>query len=161
MSLADIKNLLIPQIAQYTGTLIFGADQPGDKPNGSYATFKITSPYIKGVGQNNEYVHSTTTGEYQLTQENEYKFVISFTAYDLDEDISFDLAQQIYDWFAFFGQDWLYNNDMVIKDMAAVQNRDILILDGYERRNGFDVTLATTRILATEIDIIEHVEINQ
>jgi hypothetical protein len=160
MSLADLKNLLIPQIAVYCKAPIIGADQTGDKPSGAYATFKITSPYIKGIGQNNESISQSTNG-YQLTEVDNYKMVISFNAYDLDEDVSLDLAQKLYDWFAFHGADFLNKNNLVIKEQTGITNRDSIILDNYERRNGFDVTLGTTRELVKNIDIVEDVSINQ
>jgi hypothetical protein len=48
----------------------------------------------------------------------------------------------------------------VVSDITGIQNRDILLVDDYERRNGFDVTLKTIRTLEKQIDIIETVSNN-
>jgi hypothetical protein len=78
----------------------------------------------------------------------------------MDQDISFDLSQKIRDWFTFYGQDFMDSNNLVVSDITGIQNRDILLVDDYERRNGFDVTLKTIRTLEKQIDIIETVSNN-
>jgi hypothetical protein len=156
MSLADIKSLLIPEIKRFVGVPVVDADQNAPKPDGTHATFKITSSYLKATGKPNE----ETDQSGLLKSYDEYNFVISFSSYDLDQDISFDLSQKIRDWFTFYGQDFLDSNNLVVSDITGIQNRDILLVDDYERRNGFDVTLKTIRTLEKQIDIIETVSNN-
>ena len=155
MSIADIKNLLIPQIKTFVGVPVIAANQNAPKPDGTHASYKITSAYLKAPGQPNETVSSN-----KLTSDEEYKIVISFSSYDMDQDISFDLSQKIHDWFAFYGEEWLQSNNLVVSDITGIQNRDILLVDDYERRNGFDVTIKTVRTLEKQIDIIENVTNN-
>lgn len=158
-TIAAFKDLLIPVIKTFcNGISIIEADQKGDRPDGAHATFKITSPYIKGVGQAEEIGEFGETS-YQLRRVDPFKRVLSFTAYDMDEDISHELAQQIHDWFSYHGYDFLTINNIVVAEQSAVSNRDAFVIDGYERRNGFDVTLRMTREMIQEFEYIEHVDI--
>lgn len=157
MDIKTIRSALIPAINTFCGVPIIEADQEGKKPDGPHAAFKITSPYIKGVGQAEEIPIQTET-TYQLKRIESYKITISFTAFDKDLDGSLDLAQKIHDWFAFYGSDTLGANDIVVVNQTAVDNRDAFVIDGYERRNGFDVVLRVTRELVRDIDYIEHID---
>jgi hypothetical protein len=159
MSLADIKSLLIPEIKNFVGVPVIDADQNAPKPDGTHSTFKVTSPYLKAVGKPNEDIEFGRWDN-TLTSYEEYNFVLSFSTYDMDQDISFDLSQKIRDWFTFYGQDFMDSNNLVVSDITGIQNRDILLVDDYERRNGFDVTLKTIRTLEKQIDIIETVSNN-
>lgn len=154
MSIKNFKAMLIPAIKAFCNVPIIEADQSGDKPKGPHATFKITSPFIKGVGQAEQRAKFGQS-KYELSRVEDFKRVLSFTAYAMDEDESFDLAQQIHDWFEFYGYEFLNNKNVVVIEATAVQNRDVFLFDDYERRNGFDVTLRLTRELVQEAEYIE------
>jgi hypothetical protein len=157
-TIAAFKDMLIPAIKAFCNVPIIGADQLGDRPDGAHATFKITSPFIKGVGQSEEIGEFGETS-YQLRRIDPFKRVLSFTAYDLDEDVSHELAQQIHDWFSYHGYEFLTANNIVVAEQSAVSNRDAFVIDGYERRNGFDVTLRMTREIIKEIAYVEKVDV--
>lgn len=156
MDAKQTRSALIPTITTFCGVPIIAADQTGDKPDGPHATFKITSPYIKGVGQPEQTAIQGDTFKIQYAES--YKIIYSFTAYDFDDDASMDLAQKIHDWFAFFGSDHLDNNNIVVAEQSGVGNRDAFVVDGYERRNGFDVTLRVTRELINDSEYFTTVE---
>jgi hypothetical protein len=157
MSIAAFKNSLIPKIKAFANVPIIEAEQTGDKPDGPHVTFKITTPYGKDRGQAEER-GLALQDRFVMSRVESFKRIVSFTAYDLDNDASFDLAQAIHDWFDFYGYDQLRVLDFVVVDSTAVQNRDAFVLDGYERRNGFDVTLRLTREIQQEFDYIERVD---
>lgn len=154
MSIAAFKNALIPQIKAFCNVPIIEAEQKGPKPTGPHATFKITTPYLKGVGQAEETGQGNETS-YTLNRVEEFKRILSITAYDEDADASFELAQKIHDWFSFYGSDFLDANNMVVADQTAVANRDIFLIEDYERRNGFDITMRLTREINQDIEYIE------
>lgn len=156
MNLRDFKDTLIPAIKPFCGVPVIEADQDGDKPDEPHITFKVTSPYIKGVGQANE-----TYNETELSQEEEFKRILSFNAYAMDEDVSNELAQSVHDWFRFHGSDFLDANNIVVSDITDVQNRDVFLVDDYERRNGFDVTLRLSRALSKPMEYIEKAEVER
>lgn len=154
MNITLFKDSLIPELKTFCGVPIIKAEQKGPKPTGPHATFKVTSPYIKGVGQAEENGKETDTS-YQLNKVEQFKRVLSFSAYDLDDDVSMELAQKIHDWFDFYGYDFLSSKNIVVVEVANVQNRDVFLFDDYERRNGFDVTLRLTKELVQEFDYID------
>jgi hypothetical protein len=157
MNVTQLKNIIIPEIASFCDVPVIEADQIGERPSGPHATFKVTSPYLKDVGQAEQIMHQN--GEnLQLKHVESYKIVVSFTAYAMDSDTSFDLAQKIHDWFAFYGSDVLDSNDIVVVEQTAIQNRDVFLIDDYERRNGFDVTLRVTKEMVKNIDWFDKVE---
>lgn len=159
--IADFKNLLIPEIKAFCSAPIIEADQTGDKPTGGYATFKVTSPYGKDVGGDiPEEIGDDSQATYQLKLVESFKRVVSFTAYNMDPDASFDLAQTIHDWFKFYGYDFLDSNGWVVVSIADVTNRDAFIIEDYERRNGFDVTLRLSRELVREIQNIDQANLS-
>lgn len=158
MKIKDLKYAIIPAIAEYAGAPIIQADQNGPTPKGSHATYKLTTPYGKAVGQAEE----TTFVEddvVKIRRVDDYKTTISFTAYDFDDDVSLELAQKIYDWFAFAGLDKLQQIGVAVVEQFDIINRDAFVINEYERRNGFDVILRVPRELIKEIDWFEKANI--
>lgn len=159
MKITEIRDAVIPEIAAFCGKPIIMGDTIGDKPKGPHATYKITLPYGKGVGQAEETMEAASDGAY-VKRIEEYRSTFSFTAYAMDEDDSIELAQQIHDWFAFEGYAFLEGMGVVIADQTDVTNRDAFIVDDYERRNGFDVILKVMRTRKMEVDWFDKVQAN-
>ena len=159
MNIKQLKTAIIPPIKQFCKTLLIAGDQTGPRPNEPHATYKITTSYGKGVGQAEE-VEILEGETYKLRRTESYRTVISFTAYAMDEDISVDLAQSIYDWFAFAGLDVLQSAGVSVIEQTDVTNRDAFIINGYERRNGFDVILRVPRVTDKEIEWIDTVNLD-
>lgn len=144
MKITDFKNIVIPQLKAYTGFPIIKADQMGESPQTPHMTYKITLPYTKGVGQ-----PDLLLGE-NLTYKEAYQATVSFTAYAFDDDVSMELAQTAHDWFNFHGVQLLQENDVVVSELTEVQNRDAILLEEYERRNGFDCIMRLSRIVEVQ-----------
>ncbi|EEL78648.1 hypothetical protein bcere0028_57590 [Bacillus cereus AH1271] len=136
------------------------ADQMGERPKVPHATYKLTTPYGKAVGQAEE-TGVVINGEYKLQRLSDYKTTISFTAYAMDDDDSVELAQQIYDWFSFAGVDVLHSIGVAVADQTDVINRDAFVIEDYERRNGFDVILRVPRQQLKDIEWIEKAVITE
>lgn len=157
MDIKTLKAQLIPELNTYCQVPIIEADQKGDKPDGPHAVFKITSPFLKGVGQAEE-TPIQTADTYKIKRVESYRVAISFTSYAMDEEKSLELAQKLYDWFAFFGYEYLDAIDVVLVEQTEVSNRDAFVINDYERRNGFDVILELTREITKDVGYIETVE---
>ncbi|HDR4393015.1 TPA: hypothetical protein ACOQ31_004824 [Bacillus cereus] len=140
MNVKELRAVLIPAIKKHCGAPIIMADQMGERPKVPHATYKLTTPYGKAVGQAEE-TGVVINGEYKLQRLSDYKTTISFTAYAMDDDDSVTLAQEIYDWFSFAGVDVLQSIGVAVADQTDVINRDAFVIEDYERRNGFDVIL--------------------
>lgn len=140
MNVKELRAVLIPAISKHCTAPIIMADQMGERPKVPHATYKLTTPYGKAVGQAEE-TGVVINGEYKLQRLSDYKTTISFTAYAMDDDDSVVLAQKIYDWFSFAGIDVLQSIGVAVADQTDVINRDAFVIEDYERRNGFDVIL--------------------
>lgn len=152
-----VRAAIVPELNTFCAVPIIEADQTGDKPSGQHATFKFTSTRIKDVGQAEEKPVETNT-TYKLQRIEQYKIVMSITAFDDSADDSEQLANKIYDWFDFYGVDILAQNNIVVVSKTGIQNRDVFIADYYERRNGFDVTVRVTKVIERDINSIGEVE---
>ncbi|MEK4131992.1 hypothetical protein NYE67_20470 [Solibacillus sp. FSL W8-0474] len=159
MKLSKLRDAIIPAISAYSGHPVIMADDMGDKPTGPHATYKFITPYAKGVGQPEQEVVEVN-GVTFLRTIDEYKTTISISSYAMDEDDSLELAQSIYDWFAFDGVEKLQQLGIAVVEQTAIANRDAFVIENYERRNGFDVILRIKRLKDLPISTIEHVEIN-
>lgn len=153
MKIVDVRNALIPKIKAFCGVPVIEADSNGTKPGGSHATYKFTNPYGKDVGRAAEFYQDNA-----MIRQESFKTTISFNAYDLDEDVSRELAQQIYDWFEFYGYEDLRASNIAVVELTNIANRDAFVVENYERRNGFDVIIRIGRELERVAIDIERVE---
>ena len=136
------------------------ADQMGERPKVPHATYKLTTPYGKAVGQAEE-TGVVIDGKYKLQRLSDYKTTISFTSYAMDDDDSVALAQKIYDWFSFAGVDVLQSIGVAVADQTDVINRDAFVIEDYERRNGFDVILRVPHQQLKDVESVDDVEITE
>jgi hypothetical protein len=153
MNISDVRNALIPKIKAFCNVPIIEADGNGPMPEGSFATYKFTTAYAKDVGRPSDVFRADKTYRY-----DSYKATISISAYDLDDDASRDLAQKIYDWFGFYGEDDLTAVNVAVVELSNIVNRDAFVVENYERRNGFDVIIRVSRELSRADEFIERVE---
>lgn len=154
MNVKELRAVLIPAIKKHCGAPIIMADQMGERPEVPHATYKLTTPYGKAVGQAEE-TGVVINGEYKLQRLSDYKTTISFTAYAMDDDDSVTLAQKIYDWFSFAGVDVLQSIGVAVADQTDIINRDAFVIEDYERRNGFDVILRVPHQQLKDIEWID------
>jgi len=167
MNISEIRDAVIIPLNAYIsgafpGAVVIEADQDGDMPKGPHATYKVTSPHIKDVGMAEETVEETAQGVY-LKQAKSFKVVFSINAYAKDIDDSIDLATKLYDWFDFYGQEVFETHGLALVNLGEVENRDAFVVDGYERRNGFDVILRAHKTLQQDVEdagYFDKVEIN-
>jgi hypothetical protein len=152
MKIVDIRNALIPKIKTFCNVPVIEADGNGPRPDGTHATYKFTTAFAKDNGRPVE-VYSNG----QMTFQDSYKVTISLNAFDLDDDVSRELAQQIYEWFEFYGLDDLKAANIAVVELSNITNRDAFVVENYERRNGFDVIIRVTRELTRVVDNIETV----
>jgi hypothetical protein len=157
MNIAGVRDALIPLLKTYAGIPIIEADQGGEVPEGNHAVYKFTSPYIRENQRPNVIYNQGNV--LSQTQSEEYRITLSITAVAEDNDDSLELAQALYDWFSFHGQDHMLNADIVPLSIGDIANRDSVNDD--ETRQGFDVTFRVSRELVRDIDFFESIEINQ
>lgn len=153
--ITEVRGLIIPAINSFCGVPVIEADQEGDALTGLYVLYKFTTARMNDVGRSDDVYDNGT-----LKSIEQYKMVISINAIGDDLDQSEGLANQIYEWFSFHGSDLLEDNNIAVVDMTSIQNRDTFLIDEYERRNGFDVTIRVTKEISRTVDYIETVVSN-
>lgn len=156
MNLDTFKNTIIPLLKTFVGVPVIRADQLGGSIDGPHMTYKITTAYGQDKGQAEE-VGQELAGGLVLTRTESFRRVVSFTAYAMDDEVSSELAQKARDWFSFAGYERLSALNVVVIEATGVANRDAFVLEDYERRNGFDVTLRMTRESHTVVDYLDGV----
>jgi hypothetical protein len=147
---------MITRITQDTGLLVVKADQEGAKqPPPPYASYKVTSPYIKGRGRGNTAYGGDETSSFETLTTQPLE-TISFNAFADDEDETREKAVELRQWFAFTGTEHLEANEVAVGRIGNVENRTTHIVDHYEYKHGFDVQLRTVEVLTKAINTIEH-----
>ncbi|KIL72719.1 LIC_12616 family protein [Bacillus badius] len=160
MKTAILKEM-IGRIQEDNGFLIVKADQEGAKvPPLPYATYKVTSPYIKGRGRGafTQFVDEGSGAAYEKFTEQPLT-TISFNVFADDVDEARELAIQLRNWFTFAGTPYLQDRDIVVRSAGNVENRTTHLIDHYEYKHGFDVQLRTeeeqVRLMTESIETIE------
>jgi len=86
---------------------------------------------------------------------------LSVTVFDRDGDRVHLIAQAAHDWFSIpeLGDDWLQPTGAVIIEVTPITDRDTVLDEQIERRQGFDVRLRVVDVLQLTVPTIERVRI--
>lgn len=160
MKRSFFQNAVLPALTAFVKHPVIWADQVGDRLDRPHATYKITLPYSKGAGKPN-YTYKTENTDFLAVSSENYRATISFSTFSLDDEISQEMAQNIHDWFNFHGSELLDDLGIVIVEVTDVTNRDAFILEGYERRYGFDIVIRHNRSISKVIDFFDRMEIER
>lgn len=84
---------------------------------------------------------------------------LSVTIFDRDGTQVHDIAQAAHDWCTIpeLGGDWLEPTGAVIAEVTAITDRDTVLDEQIERRQGFDVRLRVVDVVAVTVPTIERV----
>ena len=84
---------------------------------------------------------------------------LSVTVFDRDGTAIHGITQAAHDWFSIpeLGGDWLQPTGAVIVEVTAITDRDTVLDEQIERRQGFDVRLRVVDILQVTVPTIERV----
>jgi hypothetical protein len=134
---------LISQIYKDTGIRVIQANQSAPTPPLPYATYNITSPYIKGTGREDITYHENNGELYQKRTE-QYRVTLSFNLYAANNETTIDLAYQVRKWFLFLAQEFIEEQNMTVANVGNIENRTTFLVDSYEYKHGFDVQLRLT-----------------
>ena len=117
-------------------------------------------PYITYV----PLVEMMDNGMGNISQESiEYqnKTSISFTAYGDTPNDAYNLAKQAHNWFKHLGYDYLARNGITVVESLTIETRDMLEVDKYDYRQGFDVVFRTEETIESDGNFIEFYEIRR
>jgi len=147
---SEVVNLLQEHISRP----VILADQAAPKPPYPFISIKETSSFIPQPGQQNITDEPLPQDIRQVATSQPTK-VLSVTIYSDSFQTAETLSQQVHDWFSFSGHQQLKETGFVVADVTAITNRDSLIVDDYERRRGFDVTLRFVHSMERFVETIE------
>lgn len=166
MDYATIRNGLVSELYQHLQVDVVPTDTTQPKPPYPFVSYKFTTLYRPDASvMVRAPVENTPDPESELEPDFEYdveytlkeqpQMVLSISTYSRDEAESYNLAIQVQDWFKLHGYRYLKENNLIVVNTTALQDRSILIVDNFEKRIGFDVTLRTVHEQKTRVESIE------
>jgi len=166
INITKIRNDIVAGLYSYMNIPVIFMQQNKPKPPYPFISYKITTPFTNDSQEilTTEKVASSNPNfdyDIQYTRSEQPQMTISITAYSKDIGESENKALEALGWFKFIGRDYLEGKGIVVVDTTAVQNRDTLIVDDYERRIGFDVILRVKSILTKTVETIEDTDIKR
>ena len=155
MNYQEIRNHIVLGLYSYLNKPVVMLEQTPHKPPYPFIAYKFITPYIP---QNIHNIKYEDIGEdiKEISTEQPH-MTLSVTAYSHDDVESVDLAQKALEWFSFYGYDHLKEKDIIKVETQAIGNRDTLIVDDYERRNGFDALLRVSNTMSMNRDVIKKI----
>src|SRR5690554_3377639 len=129
---------IIQQLQDYLNHPVILSNQAAPRPPYPYIAVTETSPFIP-AGQT--IINEPLEEDIKQVSISQPTMVLSVTAYGKEFSETSQLAQWAHNWFSFIGYRVLKELGYIIESLGSVDNRDTLLVDEYERRRGFDVTL--------------------
>lgn len=151
-----IRNTIIGSLYNHLGFLIIESSSVNEKPDYPYFSFTITTLY-KSEFENPREESTTDTIN---TFEEDGNVVFSFKSLSNDSDESRNNALKAYKFFKFTGVESLYENGISVKKVTNVANRNILLVEEYEKIEGFDVIFRVESSITQEVINIEEANID-
>lgn len=159
INIQDIRQVIVEGIHNYTGLNSVDTDNPHNRPDYPYYSYKITSynPYSY-VGQSS----MTDYGDrYKETVHLQPQIVISYNSYSNDVVEASGSIMKAWEWFKFIGYQELKNKNIVVVDVGSIQDRAVFLTPDYEYRQGFDVVLRTVHTIERTVDALKDFEFKE
>ena len=166
-----IRNAIVSGLYQQMQVPVVPTDTSQPKPSYPFVSYKFTTLYrpdasvmVRSLIENTRPEEPTepepppgTEFEYDVeyTLKEQPQMVLSVSTYSLDEAEAYDLAIQVQSWFKLYGYRYLKESNLIVVYTTALQDRSVLLVDNFEKRIGFDVTLRTVHEQKTRIESIE------
>ena len=115
----------------YLGIPVIMGSQTAPAPDYPYATYNVTTI----AGENRGTWQSHDDGIDRLMVKSIWS--LSFLSDDWDESVNH--AIQAREWFEHTGRSYLAERGITVQSTTDITNRDNILTEDYERKNGFDV----------------------
>lgn len=162
----QVRDAIVTNLTAYMGIPVAMSEQNAPKPPYPYLTCKFPGLYIPSTSHAAE-LQATVPGsegfqyDIQLTRLEQMTFILSVTAYSEAMDEAENKIYQALDWFNYTGYQTLKSNGLIVFNITQVQDQDTLIVDDYEHRKTFDVTLRIASETIRTLETIESVQYNE
>lgn len=166
MDYRQIRNKFVNGLYEYFNIPVVPIDDIGNKPDYPYISYKFITLKIPQGSHNllRDIIPSTNENfEYDIeyTREEQLKMIISISTHSLDDIEAYQLALDIESWFKLHGYHYLKENGIVVVGTSNIQDKTIQIVDNYEKRQGFDVTIRVADIQKMRIETIEQINMSR
>lgn len=151
-------------LAPYGVTAIIERDQDAPKPPYPFIGFKWTTitPEEGTLCRTRDVVPSSDP---RFPYDVEYRYLrnpvltLSLTAHDRDGVRVHEITQAAYDWWSIpeLAGDWMEPVGATVVEVTAITDRDTLLDEQIERRQGFDVRLRVVDVVRVTVPTIERV----
>lgn len=165
MVMIKIRNGVVYGLHKHLGITPVPQDQVPKKPSYPYMTYKFITPYIPPRGTGNLTINLEPSKDSRFDKDVVERLVqqptmtLSIDAYSKgtndDHASAYNLMKEARDWFRHSGHLYLDSKNIVVVRVEAVGDRTAQIIDDYEVRYGFDVTLRFTEEMVLRYETIE------
>lgn len=153
-------------LAPYGVTAIIERDQDAPKPPYPFVGFKWLT-MVPEVGTDRRTREVVPSSDPRFPFDIEYRYVrspvltLSITCHDRDGTRIHDITQAAHTWWSIpeLGGDWMQSVGATVVEVTAITDRDTLLDEQVERRQGFDVRLRVVDIVRVTVPTIEKVEV--
>lgn len=137
-----IRNAIFTGLNAHLDCLVVEANQGQHKPPYPYMTILFSGPFGSSQTHTGKvYIGDNGDDDIDYRRTKDEMLSISLTSISGDGAVAHQNAANAAEWFKWVGYDVLKVAGMTVVDTGAVANRDILIVDAFEKRSGFDVRL--------------------
>lgn len=153
MDLVAIRNKIVSNLYGLTGKPVIFIPTENPIPPYPFTTYSFISTYIDGASH--EELKPSTSGYVNRELVTQSEFSLSFNSYSRDSIECKQLIKTVWDFFKHSGYHKLKELDLVVVEVTNIENRDILEVDKYERREGFDVRIRVVDTISRQVETID------
>ena len=121
---------------------------------GNQSTPRPPKPYLQYVPLV-ETLDQGTGNESQEGIDYQNNLSVSFSCFGNTPQEAYELAKKALRWFKYYGYDYLISKGIVVVEALSIETRDVLEVDKYDYRQGFDVVFRTLESLESDGNFIE------
>ncbi|MGF9906959.1 phage neck terminator protein [Brevibacillus porteri] len=149
-----IRSAIVQPLSAHLSLPVIEMNGGGDMPTQAFLTYDFSGPedtrgFPIEYQEGNNLLHVGTVS-----------FTVSFLSYAGDKATSIENAMRARDWLKRDGRELLKDRvNVIVSEIGTIENRDVQIVDEWERRQGFDVTFRTTDVTVSEFIAIEKAKV--
>lgn len=150
------RGIITKGLSEYLGCKVIRTNQNQKPPAYPYVSYTITTLASANKGTYGEYDDGIVRKQIEQTW--------SITAQSDKTGESMNLALKAREWFDYAGRIYFQANDVTVKAVTNITNRDNILTVDYEYKNGFDVVFYLFDELKNNIEqsgVIEKVTLNE
>lgn len=134
------------------GIPLIRGNQTADRPGYPYISYNVLST---ASDMNYNLTVEPLLDGVRETRKNEVIQTVSFTSYSDDYAEAKDVTDKLYRYLKVVGYEYLSKNDVIVVEVLNVENREILEVDAYSYRFGFDARIRYNEVVEVDSETID------